>query len=401
MTRKKNKQGSLAKVVFRFMTSYGLVVVVLVLMMVLTLFGTLEQTHRGINDVVETYFNSAFVVHWIGGVPIPLPGGYFLMVMLFINLLCGAIIKARKDWRHPGMLIAHGGILLLLLGGMVSTHFSIRGYMQIFEGGMSNEFVSFYEWQVEIVEVGEDGMLKERALVVPPSDLSSIRQDEQRVFTAEELPFDFIVNGYAVNSRPMRSDATVKEAPRVVDGFALHPLELEKEEETNLPGMYAAFRGGDLKEEVEAILWGGAFDPFTLEVGERKFAVSVTKKKWTTPFDVRLDEFVAVYHPGSEIPAKFESYITKIEGEVEEPVKIWMNHPLRHDGYTLFQRSFGSKEGDPRTGHQYSVFDVVKNPADQWPLYSLTIVGVGLLIHFLQKLASYLKKALAKEVAVA
>ena len=91
----------------------------------------------------------------------------------------------------------------------------------------------------------------------------------------------------------------------------------------------------------------------------------------------------------------------EIEGGVEEKVKIWMNHPLRHGGFTLFQRSFGSAEGDPRMGRQYSVFDVVNNPADQWPLYSLIIVGVGMGVHFVQKLWSYLKRALSKSAATA
>jgi hypothetical protein len=39
----------------------------------------------------------------------------------------------------------------------------------------------------------------------------------------------------------------------------------------------------------------------------------------------------------------------------------------------------------------FSVFAVVQNPADHWPLYSCIIVACGLLIHLLQKLARYLR----------
>ena len=398
---------NLPLILFRIFTSYGLVVVVLFFMLVLTLLGTLAQTTRGIYDVVEAYFDSAFVVHRFEHVfgtdfsfPLPLPGAYLLMVILFINLLCGAIIKARKDWRRPGMLVAHGGILLLLLGGMVSTHYSDRGFMQLFESGQGNEFVSFIDWQVEIVEAGEDGKPSE-ALVIPPKDLGDIRQDEKRTFKSAELPFEFVVNGYARNARPLPVGQLPAgaAASRMIDGFVLNPIPAKKEAEQNVPGLYAEFRPVAGGVSQEAILWGGALAPYTLTMGDRKFAVTLTKQKWEMPFTVRLDEFTAVYHPGSDIPAKFESHITKIEDGVEEKVKIWMNHPLRHEGYTFFQRSFGSEEPDVMTGRQFSVFDVVRNPADQWPLYSLIVVGLGLLAHFLQKLGSYLAKASANRAA--
>ena len=32
----------------------------------------------------------------------------------------------------------------------------------------------------------------------------------------------------------------------------------------------------------------------------------------------------------------------------------------------------------------------MKNPADKWPEYSLYVVTLGLLIHFIMKLAGYL-----------
>jgi hypothetical protein len=38
----------------------------------------------------------------------------------------------------------------------------------------------------------------------------------------------------------------------------------------------------------------------------------------------------------------------------------------------------------------YSVFEIVRNPADKWPEYSLYIVSLGMLITFLQKLGSHI-----------
>ena len=60
--------------------------------------------------------------------------------------------------------------------------------------------------------------------------------------------------------------------------------------------------------------------------------------------------------------------------------------------YTFFQRSFGSEdENDPLAGHQFSVFDVVENPADQWPLYSCLVIMAGLLLHFGRKIVRHVR----------
>ena len=69
-----------------------------------------------------------------------------------------------------------------------------------------------------------------------------------------------------------------------------------------------------------------------------------------------------------------------------------MNEPLRYRGYTFFQESFGPKdESDP--DKMFSQFSVVRNPADQWPLYSLIVTFVGMGIHFLQKLAGFIARS--------
>jgi cytochrome c biogenesis protein ResB len=85
--------------------------------------------------------------------------------------------------------------------------------------------------------------------------------------------------------------------------------------------------------------------------------------------------------------ANYESEITKFEDGQEERSRIYMNHPLRHKGYTLFQESFQEYPD----GTQYSQLAVWRNPADQWPLYSCIVMSVGLLFHMVQKLLKYMK----------
>ena len=78
------------KKLFDFLASYGFAVVLLILLTILTLFGTLEQAHSSLFDVQNKYFNSFFLVHYLFGViPVPLPGVYLLTALLLVNLTCG------------------------------------------------------------------------------------------------------------------------------------------------------------------------------------------------------------------------------------------------------------------------------------------------------------------------
>ncbi len=71
----------------------------------------------------------------------------------------------------------------------------------------------------------------------------------------------------------------------------------------------------------------------------------------------------------------------RIDGDLREPVLIRMNEPMRRDGFTFFQASWGPQNAAPGA-RLFSVFEVVKNPADKWPEYALYVTTVGLLMHF-------------------
>ena len=61
---------------------------------------------------------------------------------------------------------------------------------------------------------------------------------------------------------------------------------------------------------------------------------------------------------------------------------IYMNHPLRYEGRTFYQASFG--EGD-----KLSVFQVMENPASLAPYLSCALIALGLLIQFLSHLYGF------------
>ena len=399
----------------RFLSSYGLATAVLVLMTVITLLGTLYQVDHGLFAAKQKYFQSFFLIHhfgdgvplprgiaWLEGFPLPLPGGMLLMALLFVNLVIGALIKVKKRLLGLGMLIAHFGILFLLLGGFVTHFFATDGFMALYEGQSSNQVKSYRNWQVEILPLDENGQA-DKAWVINHQDLVGLGPDGERVFRIADLPFDVVARAYVKNgipvpvSAPMAAQAMTEEA----DGFRLLPQKTEKEAEQNLPAFYADFRPKDgAGSPVTTILSArsSAFDPrekpmaFGFEMGGKKWAARMVKENWTVPFTVKLDKFIFERHPGVSMARNYESRITRIEDGAEKELEIKMNEPMRYEGYTFFQESFGPSNAGPNDA-MYSQFAVANNPADQWPLWALLINGFGLAIHFIVKLISHIMRS--------
>jgi len=372
------------KKLFDFFASYGFAVVLLILLTILTLFGTLEQADNSLYDVQNKYFNSFFLTHDLFGVPIPLPGVYLLSVLLFINLVCGALIRVPKEWKKPGMLIAHGGILYMLVAGFVTYHYSTSGQMTLFPQERSNKYQSYYEWEIEIAEL-EDGLYG-RHWVIPGEQFTDMDVDDTREFFHPDLPFDLMLENYVPNTMPQPTPGDDG-----VEGFTLAPKPLEMEAAQNAAGAYAMVLNKEKQEVQSGLLWGFSVAPWIVTVEGKDYAIELRHRNWTLPFTITLDEFIRDLHARTTMASNFESVVTKAEpGQADRKINIRMNEPLRHKGYTLFQSGWGPQNAGPND-RLFSTFAVVKNPADQWPLYSCIVISVGLLIHFLQKLVSYLR----------
>jgi hypothetical protein len=391
----------------RIISSFGLACVLLLLFFVLTFLGTLEQVEHGLFETQKRYFDSMFVWFDVGGVDLPLvPGVRLLMWVLFFNMLTAAILKMRRNWKGAGLLIAHAGILLLLAGGALGYQFKKYGAMMIWEGDKASEFESYTEWQLDIIPVDGEGKGTE-ALVVPAAQIDRIGSGETTVFTSDELPFDIVVHGRERNSVPVPVGAPMAASldGAEVDGYKLMPMKPAKEAERNLPGMYVSFdeAGKTAESGPEAILWGGDVAPYTVEKDGKRWAVKLVKEKWAVPFEIKLRDFHFEYFPGTQRARVYRADVTKIEDGDEQDIRISMNQPLRHRGYTFFQSSFGPSGADDKGNQRmYTVLAVMKNPADHWPLVALIVSGVGLLIHFIIKLGDYLRKqrkSQSKEVA--
>lgn len=384
--------------IYDFLSGFHLATVTFVLLLILTWLATLEQIDSGLYPTLRKYFSweSPWLIPEINGRKIPFifPGGYYVCAVLLLNMILGGIIRIRKGWRQAGNLISHFGIVFMLIGGGLAFHFSERGNMQISEGKSSNVAEDYHEYVVEIAKIknGEVGKIH----VVRGRWLTDLKAGTSRIFDFKSIPFAVEISGYLVNSAPENLQINPpKRQERAVDGYYLEEKKNSVEAERNIAGCYARIVSKDGKKSEPFILWGAQNHPFTVSIGEEKFTISMRKRLWPMPFTVELDKFTAEFHAGTSRPEKFASQIRRIENGQEAKVTIEMNEPMRYEGFTFFQASYGPPEARPGD-KMYSVFEVVKNPADKWPEYSLYAVAFGMLVTFLTKLFEHLGAASRK-----
>ncbi|MCB1226741.1 MAG: cytochrome c biogenesis protein ResB [Verrucomicrobiales bacterium] len=373
---------------FRLFSSYTLAVVVLSLLLIITLLGTLAQADHGLLDSQRLYFDSWSVVHDFklgrAVIPVWLPGGMLLMVLLFINMACGAVIRMRKGWRTLGVLISHLAIMFMLVAGFVSYLYKDEGAMPLFEGQASDLFQSYHQRVVEVREYDAEGKGSAEIWEIPMSQFQDLEPGKARTFFREGMPFEVQLTGYARNANVA---SAADNAQGAVDGYEIQPEKAGSEDERNLAAIVAVVKE-DGKEVGRGILWEAEQDPYTVEVGGKAWTLSLTRRKWKLPFALRLVDFQKEVHPGTQKPKRFTSHVVKIKDGAEQPQVITMNVPLRDEGYVVYQASFS--EG---TNGEQSVFTVVSNPSDQWPLWSCVAVSIGLVIHFMMHLIGFLRRS--------
>jgi hypothetical protein len=125
-----------------FFTSMRLTVVCLVLGMLLDFFGTLAQVDLGLFKAQNEYFRSFFVFWGPKGASwkIPwFPGGYLVGGLLLINLVASHIKRFKFTRDKAGIWMVHLGIILLLLGQLMTDVLSRESMLHLRDGLLRND----------------------------------------------------------------------------------------------------------------------------------------------------------------------------------------------------------------------------------------------------------------------
>lgn len=367
--------------VFEILGSFGLACIILLFLLLLTYLGTLEQVDHSLYEVQKKYFESLIVFDT--KVFVPLPGVYLLLSLLFVNLIVGGMLRMRWTWSRLGILVIHFGIATMLLGGLIEFKASNKGHVTLFEGESAAEFQSYFEWEVTVTEPLENGHVREH--VVPNAMFANLPVGESMRMTSEAIPFDIVLSGFLPNCRPVPSRAEGVG----VEGVLLEELPGAIQAEQDIAGLTVTLEGLPDGSET-GLVWGVQRAPWVVRAGGKPWAIDLRRRTWRMPFQIHLRDFTRELHPGTEMPSKFYSDVTCIQANVSQDLQISMNEPLRRDGLTLFQASWGPSNARPGD-RLFSTFAVVENPADDVPLIALLIITAGLLVNFLPRLLRHMR----------
>src|SRR5580658_5540445 len=186
--------------------SLRLTVVLLALSIVLVFWATLDQVHLGVWAVQQKFFHSLFVYVKVGDLQVPVyPGGYLIGGFLLVNLLSAHVYRFKAGWRKTGIWIAHAGLILLLLGELVSGLVQQDFQMTLDEGGTKNYSESSRFNELAVINATDPNF--DEVVAIPESMLA-----KGTVVQNPKLPFRVVPKVYYPNS-DVRMRSSVPNAP--------------------------------------------------------------------------------------------------------------------------------------------------------------------------------------------
>ena len=372
-----------------FFVSLKLTVVLLVLSMGLVFAATLDQVNLGVWAVQAKYFHSLFVLWKIPGTDVPLPvypGGYLLGGFLLVNLLAAHVYRFKLSWRKSGILLAHAGLILLLIGEFLTGILQEEYQMALNEGQTKNYSESYRFNELVIIDTTDPKF--DDVVAVPEALLHS-----GSTLQHPKLPFRVVTKEYYPNATlSMRRGATGENPSLATAGLGPQitatPLPLTyKQDERNWPVVFVELIGPEgtlgtwlLSPQLPA--------PQTLDYGGHSWRLALRAERAYKPFSLTLLKFTHDVYLGTDIPKNYSSRLrlTTPDGQEDREVLIYMNNPLRYAGLTFYQASF-----DPSNDHN-TILQVVRNPGWLLPYVSCVMMTLGLVVQFGLHLLGFIHK---------
>jgi ResB-like family protein len=375
---------SLLRHVRNFFVSLRLTVALLIFGMLLIFAATLDQTNLGIWGIQQKWFRTFVVMQEFRGVPLPLfPGGYLLGGLLLINLISAHVYRFQLSWRKAGIFLTHAGLILLLVGELLSGLWQEDYHMRLSAGETKNYAESYRFNELAVTDVTDAAF--DDVVAIPEKVLAQHKSVQH-----PKLPFRVVTKAYFPNSvlqrRAMDAPPALATTGVGLDVVAAPQPITYKTDEVNMPSAYVEFASTE-----------GAIGSFLVSTGltsaqhfdfaGRKWKIELRPRRIYRPFSLTLLKFSHDRYAGTEIPKNFSSRLRldTPDGRDNREVLIFMNNPLRYAGLTIYQAGF---ENDDRT----TILQVVNNPSWVLPYVSCAMMGAGLLAQFGFHLFGFVRK---------
>lgn len=308
-----------------------------------------------------------------------------------IILLAGCALLFRK---RAGIVMIHGGILMLLASELITGLHSVESNMTLRRGEVVN-YVTLNR-VVELAIIDHSDPESDQVTVVPMSQIT-----QPGVIRNDELPFDIEVLKYMKNC-DLRSAAQVGGGQKnpATAGSGLRVVAIEEPEASgvdtnqriNGPAAYIKLTRKGRAESLGTYLvtvWlpTSRIPAQTVTVGDKTYEIAMRFERIYKPYSLELLEFRHDKYVGTQTPKNFSAKVRLVDKSrgVDRVVKIWMNNPLRYAGETFYQASF-------RPGQDLTILQVVRNDGWMLPYLACMIVGLGMTVHFGTLLIGFLRR---------
>ena len=351
---------------------------------VLVVVGTVAQKYFGLQACLEKYFSAWFIQPM--DMPLYLPSGRLIMTIIMINLAAKLIIGTKWKAKMIGINITHFGVMLLMIGGAITAYTTTEGNLALREGTSSSIFKDFHQLELAVIDRS-------------PKDHDAVTAFTDEFFTSDKpfsdaaVPFSFKVVHFYKNCEAVKRDtsADASQLKQNAKNFQFKELPTDKNDQ-NAGGVEIEISGAAAEANGTDILYNsptqGVSTATIKDTQGKSYEITLRPRHYKLPFTVHLKDFEKLDHGGTMMARAFSSKVTVTQGDSVEDTKIYMNHPLRRDGYTLYQASFN--QGSP-SGVEVSIFQVVYNKGQIVPYLAVIVITLGLLIHCLIQLPRLLK----------
>jgi hypothetical protein len=371
---------------FKPLASLRLTIVCLACAMFIVFVGTLDQVQIGVYEAQLRYFKSFFLYFSLPGSEFRIPyfpGGYTLGAVLLVNLIAAHLARFKFSWKKSGIMILHSGLILLLIGQLVTSVFEEESQIQIDQGQTKNYSESPYFDELaiidqsksdsdEVISIPSGRLIKGQTMALPGAGLQ-LQVDESFQNAALINP----------NQLPSQNYPHLRLGPMAV---AVAIPKTYKQNERNQPAAAVTI----LKDGKAVGSWSlssGFPQPVQFKVGESPFAIVFRPKRYYRPFSVTLEEFKHDRYAGTDIAKNFSSKVRLVDPSAHEnrEALIYMNHPLWYSDFILYQAGFGNND-------QTTVLQVMKNPSRLVPYIACGMMALGLVIQFGMHLISFVRR---------
>ncbi len=368
--------------VWGFLKSFQLTIVLLALLMCLVLFCTLAQVEMGTQGAVNAYMRSFIVWNQPLLLRLPFPGGALVGLLLTLNLMAKTI-DIKLSWQKSGMWLVHAGLVVLFAGEFVAGMMQVDTNLTVEVGQTVNFVQSYKQMELAVIDVTDptwdevysvpDTLLTKGGNVAIPGTPITLNVKK------------FYANAELANLTPGAPASLATAGVGAGVSIVERPVVSADNEMNQTSAFVEPVAGGRSYGTWLVSVALGAPQSFTHE--GRTYTLAMRLRRQYLPYAFTLKQFRHDVYPGTDIPKNFSSLVQVVNPSRNESreVLIYMNQPLRYEGKTFYQASFGKND-------TLSVLSVVENPGWLLPYVSCVLVSLGLLVHFAIVLRRSLKR---------